>query len=164
MSSHEEHSGTPVCPVVHSAGDPITPVTGARAWVLRAGGLGLLSLAAIGVVLPLMPATCFLLASAWCFARSSPRLYHWLHHNRLFGKLLRDYRDHRMIPLRIKIASVAVLWLTIGITFVAVPNLIVRLIVVAVGATVSAHVVSVRHRVAAPDSGAARTRARSAGA
>ena len=148
MSSEYERHGAPVCPAVHADLTAIQPVSGARAWVLRAAGLVFLVLAAIGVVLPLMPATCFLLASAWCFARSSPRLYHWLHHNRLFGKLLRDYRDHRVIPLRVKVASVAVLWVTIGVTFVAVPNLIVRLLVVAIGASVSAHVVSVRHRIA----------------
>jgi hypothetical protein len=147
MSNEFEKTGAPACPVVHSDLNTIQPVSGARAWVLRAAGLVLLVLAAIGVVLPLMPATCFLLASAWCFARSSPRLYHWLHHNRLFGKLLRDYRDHRVIPLRIKVASVAVLWVTIGATFIAVQNLIVRLLVVAIGASISAHVVSVRHRV-----------------
>jgi hypothetical protein len=146
MSNEPEKTG-PACPVVHSDFNTIQPVSGPRAWVLRVAGLGLLVLAAIGVVLPLMPATCFLLASAWCFARSSPRLYHWLHHNRLFGKLLRDYRDHRVIPLRIKVASVAVLWVTIGATFLAVQNLIVRLLVVAIGASISAHVVSVRHRV-----------------
>ena len=156
MRSEPEHAAGG-CPV-GLGGETPERVTGARAWLLRGAGLGLLGLAAIGVVLPLMPATCFLLASAWCFARSSPRLYHWLHHNRVFGKLLRDYRDHRMIPLRVKIASVAVLWVTIGATFAAVPNLVVRLIVVAVGATVTAHVVSVRHRIAQePVSSSART-------
>lgn len=149
MQSEHEHSGAPGCPVAHSDVRTIQPVSGPRAWVLRLAGLALLGLAAIGVVLPLMPATCFLLAAGWCFARSSPRLYHWLHHNRVFGKLLRDYRDHRVIPLRIKVASVGVLWLTIGLTFVAVENWIVRVLVVAIGATISAHVVSVRHRIAA---------------
>jgi uncharacterized membrane protein YbaN (DUF454 family) len=148
MSSNHDHVEAPACPVAQTDTSRVRPVSGPRAWLLRVAGLLLLVLAAIGVILPLMPATCFLLASAWCFARSSPRLYHWLHHNRLFGKLLRDYRDHRLIPLRVKIASVAVLWVTIGITFVAVQNLIVRLLVVAIGASVSAHVVSVRHRIA----------------
>jgi len=123
-------------------------VNGITGWALRAAGLFFLGLAAVGVVLPIMPSTCFLLASAACFARSSPRLYHWLHHNRVFGKLLRDYRDYRMIPMRIKITSLVVLWVTIGITFVAVPNLLVRIIVVAVATTVTLHVVSLRHRAA----------------
>ncbi|MGH7502742.1 MAG: YbaN family protein [Longimicrobiales bacterium] len=140
MSQNRNETTTPVCPVGHVDIESIKRVTGARAWALRTAGLLLLGLAAIGIVLPLMPATCFVLASAWCFARSSPRLYHWMHHNRLFGKLLRDYRDHRLIPLRVKVASVAVLWVTIGITFAAVSNLIVRVLVVAIGATITAHV------------------------
>jgi uncharacterized membrane protein YbaN (DUF454 family) len=123
-------------------------VNGITGWALRAAGLFFLALAAIGVVLPIMPSTCFLLVSAACFARSSPRLYHWLHHNRVFGELLRDYRDYRMIPMRIKITSLVVLWVTIGVTFFAVPNLVVRIIIVAVAATVSLHVVSLRHRAA----------------
>jgi hypothetical protein len=130
------------------AGAPRRLATGPRAWALRVAGLLFLGLAAIGVVMPLMPATCFVLAGAACFARSSPRLYDWLHHNRLFGRILRDYRDHRVIPLRIKLASVFVLWVTIAITFMAVSQLVVRIIVLAIGATITAHVVSVRHRAA----------------
>ncbi|MCI0437063.1 MAG: YbaN family protein [Gemmatimonadetes bacterium] len=125
---------------------PVEPLSGPKAWALRVAGLLFLGLAGIGVVLPLMPATCFLLVSAGCFGRSSPRLYHWMHHNPVFGKLLRDYRDHRVIPIRIKVASVAVLWVTMGITLVLVPNWIVRVIIIAIGVTITAHVVSVRHR------------------
>jgi hypothetical protein len=123
-------------------------VNGIRGWVLRAAGLFFLGIAAVGVVLPILPSTCFLLVSAACFARSSPRLYHWLHHNAVFGKLLRDYRDYRMIPMRVKFASLVVLWVTIGITFFAVPNLLVRIVVVTVASTVTLHVVSLRHRAA----------------
>ena len=128
--------------------DAAKPVNGIRGWALRAAGMFFLGLAAIGVVLPIMPSTCFLLVSAGCFARSSPRLYHWLHENRVFGKLLRDYRDHRMIPMTVKVTSVAVLWITIGITFFAVPVLVVRIVVVTVAAGVTWHVVSLRHRAA----------------
>jgi uncharacterized membrane protein YbaN (DUF454 family) len=135
---------------------PRQSVNGITGWVLRAAGLFFLGLAAVGVVVPIMPTTCFLLVSAACFARSSPRLYHWLHHNRVFGKLLRDYRDHRMIALRIKIASLVVLWVTIGFTFVAVPIFVVRVIVVAVAASVTLHVWSLKHRAAPePPAGAA---------
>ena len=144
------------CPAAVRPVAGIEPLSGPRAWALRAIGLIFLGLAGIGVILPLMPATCFLLVAAACFARSSPRLYHWMHHNRVFGRLLRDYRDHRIIPMHIKVTSVVVLWVTMGFTLVLVPNWIVRLIVIAIGATITAHVVSVRHR-AAPEPSLAAT-------
>ncbi len=66
-------------------------------------------LAAVGVVLPVLPTTPFLLVAAACFARSSPRFYEWLLANRVFGPLIRDWREHRCIPLRAKVLAVALI-------------------------------------------------------
>jgi len=55
-------------------------------------------LAVVGVVLPLVPTTPFLLLAAACFARSSPRLYRWLLSNRTFGPYIRQWRRDRTIP------------------------------------------------------------------
>jgi uncharacterized membrane protein YbaN (DUF454 family) len=114
-------------------------------------GLGM-----IGMVLPILPTTCFLLLAGACFARSSPPAWHWLHHNRLFGRYLRDYRECRVIPLRIKVVSLAVLWLTIGSTVIAVDHLLVRVIVLLVALIVTAHVASTASRRL--DAGAAQPR------
>jgi len=100
----------------------------------------------IGIVMPVLPTTCFLLLAGACFARSSPRAWHWLHHNRIFGRYLREYREGRVIPVRIKVASLAVLWVTIGATVVTVPNIIVRVVVLLIAIVVSAHVVSTASR------------------
>jgi len=118
--------------------------------------IGWLSVGAglLGIVLPVLPTTCFLLLAGGCFARTSPRAWHWLHHNRLFGRYLRDYREARVIPLRVKAASLGLLWVTIGATFVAVPILVVRIIVVVVALTVTAHVAATASRRA--DKGSAR--------
>lgn len=64
-------------------------------------GLGL-----IGVVVPLLPTTPFMILAAACFARSSPRLHDWLWHHRLFGPAIRDWREHRAISPFAKRASV----------------------------------------------------------
>ena len=55
-------------------------------------------LATLGVVLPLLPTTPFLLLAAWCFARSSPRFHHWLLHRSWFGPYLRHWQQHRALP------------------------------------------------------------------
>lgn len=74
-------------------------------------GLGFLfaGLAALGVVLPLLPTTPFLLLAAACFARSSERFYRALLGNRIFGPLIRDWREHRAIPRRAKILAITLM-------------------------------------------------------
>lgn len=68
-------------------------------------GLMALGLASAGVLLPLLPTTPFLLVAAFCFARSSERWHRWLVEHRLFGPLLRDWREHGAISRRAKIAA-----------------------------------------------------------
>lgn len=78
-------------------------------------GLGLLSvgLAVIGIFLPILPTTPFLLLAAFLFGRSSPRFYNWLHANRWFGAYLTNYRAGRGLPLREKVLTLCALWLVI---------------------------------------------------
>lgn len=59
----------------------------------------------IGALLPLMPTTVFLIAAAWAFGRSSPRLEHWLLHHPKFGPILVAWREAGVIPRRAKIAA-----------------------------------------------------------
>ncbi|MCG6122991.1 MAG: YbaN family protein [Microvirga sp.] len=61
-----------------------------------------LMLGALGVVLPLLPTTPFLLLSAWCFARSSPRFHDWLIHHPRFGPSIEAWRDQGAISRRAK--------------------------------------------------------------
>lgn len=70
-------------------------------------------LGVIGIFVPLLPTTPFLLLSAALFFRSSPRLYHFLLNHPQLGPYIRNFREHKAIPLRIKIISVSLVWLTI---------------------------------------------------
>lgn len=74
-------------------------------WLLR--GLALLSLALgfLGMFLPLLPTTPFILLAAWAAARSSPRLLAWLEQHRLFGKMLRDWRQGGVVSRKAKWAA-----------------------------------------------------------
>ena len=75
------------------------------------GSLSLI-LGVIGIFLPILPTTPFLLLSAALFFRSSPRAYDWLLTHKYLGPYIRSFREDRMIPLRAKIISISLLWLT----------------------------------------------------
>ena len=114
------------------------PLSAIRRAFLIVAGLGSVAVGAIGIFVPLLPTTPFLLLAAVCFVRSSDRLYRWLTTNRVFGSYLRNYQEHRAMPAGMKWCAISVLWLTIGLSIVAIDNLPVRLmlVVVAVGVTI----------------------------
>ncbi len=75
------------------------------------GGIALV-VGIIGIFVPLLPTTPLLLLAAALWVRSSPRLYNWLLSHRRLGAYIRNYRESRAIPLRVKIISVTVMWLS----------------------------------------------------
>ncbi len=98
-----------------------------------------MGLAVLGWVLPVVPATPFLILAAWCFARSSPRLHRWLRGNRLFGRLLRDYEEGRGLPWTWKAGMLILIWgsVAFSMAFVArAPWLRLLLSAIALGVTV----------------------------
>ncbi|REJ75619.1 MAG: DUF454 domain-containing protein [Acidobacteria bacterium] len=72
-------------------------------------GLIAVGLGFLGVFLPLLPTTPFLLLAAFLFSKSSERLHDWLLNHRIFGKFIRDWREHRAIAPRAKVLSVAMI-------------------------------------------------------
>lgn len=70
--------------------------------LLIAAGLLSLGLGLLGVLLPGLPTTPFVLLAALCFTNASPRLHRWLQHNRVTGPLLRDWEAHRSLTRRVR--------------------------------------------------------------
>jgi len=107
--------------------------------LLVAVGILAISVGTIGIFVPLLPTTPFLLLAASCFIRSSDRLYAWLIHHRWFGSYIRNYREHRAITLSAKIVSLTLLWSMIGYSAVFVAHawwLRALLGIIAVGVTI----------------------------
>jgi uncharacterized membrane protein YbaN (DUF454 family) len=97
-------------------------------------------LGVLGLFLPVLPTTPFLLLAAACYARSSRRFYHWLTTNRWFGEYIRNYREGRGIPPQQKILTLLLLWLTIGYAaWFAVSLWWVKLIRLGIAAGVTIH-------------------------
>lgn len=77
-------------------------------------GIIFLFLGVVGIIVPLLPTTPFLLLSAALFFRSSPRLHSWLYRQPALGPYIRNFREHKAIPLRAKVVSVLLVWSTLG--------------------------------------------------
>ncbi|MBM3136718.1 MAG: DUF454 domain-containing protein [Chloroflexi bacterium] len=105
--------------------------------------LGILSLvlAIVGIFIPLLPTTPFLLLSAALFFRGSDRLYNWLINHKVFGKYIRNFREHKAIPLTTKIFAVATLWAVILSTaFIVFDQWHIRGILIAIAIGVTIHI------------------------
>ncbi len=113
-----------------------------RALLLVAGTASLV-LGTIGLVLPILPTTPFLLLAAACYMRSSERLHKWLLGNKWFGKYIRNYQEGKGIPLKTKIAAVTVLWAAILYSSFIVLNevLIAQIALLAIALGVSVHLI-----------------------
>jgi hypothetical protein len=83
-----------------------------------AAGFVFLGLGILGVVLPVLPTTPFVLLAAACFARSSERFYQWLLNHRSFGPLVREWRQHRSIPYRAKLLAIVMMASTLAVSIV----------------------------------------------
>ncbi len=108
-------------------------------------GTASLAVGIAGIFVPILPTTPFLLLSAACYIRSSKRFYNWLISNRIFGEYVRNYLEKRGAPLKVKVASLALLWITIGCSVaLATDTLWVRILLVAIAIGVTTHILSLR--------------------
>lgn len=102
-----------------------------------------LLLGIIGIVLPVLPTTPFLLLTAWLYFRSSPKLYEKLINSKYFGTYIKNFREDKSIPLHAKIISVLMLWITIGYSAIFIIEvLFLKFLLLLIAITVSVHILS----------------------
>ena len=126
---------------------PPDPLGRMRRGLLIVAGIVAVGLGIVGIFVPVLPTTPFLLLAAACFVRSSDRMYRWLIGNRLFGKYIQRYREGAGVPLASKVVTLALLWATLAASaFLAVPSRLwwVRLLLAAVGVGVTIHVARIK--------------------
>ena len=100
-------------------------------------------LGVVGIFVPLLPTTPFLLLSAALWVRSSPRLYDWLLAHPCLGGYVRNFRENRAIPLRAKIVSLTLMWGTmLYCIFFLIPFLWVKILLGLIAAGVTYHILS----------------------
>ena len=103
-------------------------------------GTVFVGLGVLGMFLPLVPTTVFLLLAAFCYSRSSERFHRWLLTNRWCGDYIRNYREGRGMTAVHKVKAVLVLWGSIGVSVWFVSGrLWLTLILLAIAAGVTIH-------------------------
>ena len=104
-------------------------------------GATLLGVGAVGVVLPVLPTTPLVLASFFCFTKSSKRAEKWISNNRYFGSFIENYQTKQGIPLDVKLKSIIFLWVTLVLScYVFQERSYLLIILPLVGLVVTMHI------------------------
>lgn len=102
-----------------------------------------LILGAIGIFIPLLPTTPFWLLTCWFYVRSSEALYNRAMNNRYFGSYIRNYMVDKAIPLRSKIISVSIMWLSAVLTSLFLIEYVwVKILLILISIGVTWHILS----------------------
>ncbi|MBI1939461.1 MAG: YbaN family protein [Ignavibacteriales bacterium] len=112
-------------------------------YFLIALGWLFVAMGTIGIFVPILPTTIFFILAAWCFAKSSERFYNWLINHPRFGKFIRDYREHRGMPLKAKIIAVTMVTIAIGSSVIFFTQTMwVRILLIGIALGVSGYILS----------------------
>ena len=108
-------------------------------------GSTLLGIGVIGIVIPVLPTTPFILASAFFYSKSSKRLENWISNSPYFGSYIENYKTRRGVPLNVKLTSIGFLWLTLVVSaFLFSSNWYIPLILIIVGMAVTLHIALIK--------------------
>jgi len=113
--------------------------------LLIATGTFFIGLGIVGIFVPVLPTTPFLLISATLYAKSSKSFYNWLVNNKILGRYIKNYREGKGIPLKLKIITIVLLWITIGCSAIFAIDIFwvrVMLVIIAIGVTI--HIIRIK--------------------
>jgi hypothetical protein len=116
-------------------------------WLFLVLGLLCVGAGVLGIFLPVLPTTPFMLLAAACFARSSDRFYHWLLNHAVFGSTVREWREHRSIPLRSKWVAILTMAVTLAISIIFfIPRGPLQWVLVLLGITLAVYLYRIPSR------------------
>ena len=113
--------------------------------ILVISGTFFLVLGIIGIFIPLLPTTPFLLLTAACYIRGSKKFYNRLIKNRWLGEYIKNYQQGKGIPLTVKLISIIFLWMAIIFsTILIVSNILIQIILIIIAIGVTIHIITIK--------------------
>jgi uncharacterized membrane protein YbaN (DUF454 family) len=108
-------------------------------------GFLLVAIGVIGIFLPILPTTIFLILASACFVKSSPRANEWLRNHKILGAYIKNYQDKTGLTVKAKVFNIAFLWIMIlNSAYFFTEELYVRLILLAIAIGVTIHLLMVK--------------------
>lgn len=115
-----------------------------KKYLLIIGGSISLIFGIIGIFLPVLPTTPFLLLAAYCYIRSSKKLYQWLINNKILGDYIYIYMNYKAVLKSTKIYATVFLWLSLIVSMMIIETWWIHIILLSVGIGVSVHLSSLK--------------------
>jgi len=119
-------------------------VKGINKLLFVALGCVFLGLGAVGLVMPLVPTTPFVLLSAICFSKSSRKIHSWLSRLPFFGSFIENYRTKQGIKKSLKVISILSVWASLITSMILLQTLWISLLLMVVGASVTTHILLIK--------------------
>jgi uncharacterized membrane protein YbaN (DUF454 family) len=108
-------------------------------------GILLVAIGVIGIFLPVLPTTIFLILASACFVKSSPRANEWLRNHKVLGMYIKNYQDKTGLSVRAKVFNIIFLWTMILLSaFLLTDKFYIKLILLAIAMGVTIHLLMIK--------------------
>lgn len=120
-------------------------LTGFYRYLYLISGILLVAIGIIGIFLPILPTTIFLILASACFVKGSPRTNEWLRNHKILGIYLKNYQDKSGLTIKAKVLNVALLWIMIlSSAYFFTEEFYIRLLLLGIAAGVTIHLLMVK--------------------
>ncbi|MCZ7613567.1 MAG: YbaN family protein [Ignavibacteriaceae bacterium] len=117
----------------------VKTLSSAMKYFYLVSGFLLVTIGVIGIFLPVLPTTIFLILASACFIKSSPQANEWLRNHKVLGMYIKNYQDGTGLTIKSKIINISLLWLMISVSaflFTELWYIRLLLFLIAVGVTI----------------------------
>jgi len=116
----------------------------AKRLLINALGFLFIGIGAVGVFMPLLPTTPFVILAAVCFSYSNRKLYQWLRRSSLFGTYIVHYEEKQGVPMLLKIKSIIFVWISLTLSMIALQTLWAYVLLCVIGVVVTVHLLMIK--------------------